>query len=381
MQGPRRPALAEASIFLGFMNRALKGAALLVSLAIGLESATRIDEWVRWKTPLLARAGSVGELIIVDSTGGRGVPGEQYRQYAINSDGFRGPRLRPGKQRVLVVGASETFGLYERAGKEYPRQLQDTLAAAGCNVDVVNSALPGFSLPTLTATYLHRLRGLNAQLVVIYPTPVQYLDYYFPTWEPPLAARGGISSGLRLRSARRLRDHLKVALPQFVQTYLRSIQITASRASMQTGFMFDTIPADRLEAFRRDLRLLIDSAKASGSKVIVATHANSFPPGSPVDSARLVAWTKFYPRASMAVLPAFETAANRLILEEARLAGVASSDLSTAMAPLDPRTAFADFSHFSEHGSAQIAHTLATDILRAHGCPAPTHATTKAVNH
>ena len=209
------------------MNRALKALALVASLAVGLEAATRIDEWVRWKTRALARASSVSELILVDSTGGYGVPGEQYRQFAINSAGFRGPELRSGKARVLVVGASETFGLYERPGLEYPRQLQDTLAAAGCDVDVINSALPGFSLPTLTATYLHRLRALQPALVVIYPTPVQYLDYETPIWKPPASPRGGVPDGYRLRSVRRLRDHLKIALPQFVQTYLRSREISA----------------------------------------------------------------------------------------------------------------------------------------------------------
>lgn len=356
------------------MNRVLKGAALLLAFAVGLEVATRTDEWVRWKTPLLARAGAVGDLIIVDSTGGRGVPGEQYRQFAINSLGFRGPEPRAGKPRVLVVGASETFGLYEPSGHEYPRQLQDSLAAAGCDVDVINTALPGFSLPTLTATYLHRLRGLNASLVVVYPTPVQYLDYETPTWQPPASPRGGTAPGFRPRVARRLRDHMKVALPQFVQTYLRSREISASRVRMTPGFVFDTIPTERLAAFRRDLRSLIDSVKASGSGVLVATHANAFPPGVAPDTARLISWTKFYPRASMSVLPAFERAANALILTDAADAGVASSDLATAMAGRDPATAFADFSHFTEEGSAVVAQVLARDITRAFGCPAATRA-------
>ncbi len=352
-----------------FMNRVLKGAALLVAFAVGLEVATRTDEWVRWKTPPLARAGSVADLIIVDSSGGRGVPGEQYRQFAMNSLGFRGPEPRTGKPRVLVVGASETFGLYERSGDEYPRQLQDSLAAAGCDVDVINTALPGFSLPTLTATYLHRLRGLGASLVVVYPTPVQYLDYETPVWQPPASPRGGIAPGFQLRVARRLRDHLKVALPQFVQTYLRSREISASRERMTPGFVFDTIPAERLEAFRRDLRTLIDSVKGSGAGLLVATHANAFPPDVAPDTARLISWTKFYPRASMAVLPAFERAANALILTEAAAAGVATSDVAAAMAGRDPATTFADFSHFTEEGSAAMAQVLARDIRRAFGCP------------
>lgn len=359
-----------------FMNRVLKGAALLLAFAVGLEVATRTDEWVRWKTPFLARAGALDDLIIVDSTGGRAVPGEQYRQFAINSLGFRGPEPRAGKPRVLIIGASETFGLYERTGREYARQLQDSLAATGCDVDVINTALPGFSLPTLTATYLHRLRGLGASLVVVYPTPVQYLDYETPRWQPPASPRGGTATGFRPRVARRLRDHMKVALPQFVQTYLRSKEISASRERMTPGFVFDTVPPERLEAFRRDLRTLIDSVKASGSQLLVATHANAFPPGVAPDSARLISWTKFYPRASMAVLPAFERAANILILSEAADAGVASTDVATALAGRDPATAFADFSHFTEEGSAVMAHVLARDIRGAFGCPkAPRTAT------
>ena len=352
------------------MNGLLKGAALVTSLAFGLEAGTRVDEWVRWKTPIFSNVQSVAELIRVDSTGGRGIPGAHFRQFAINSLGFRGPEPIGGLPRVLVVGASETFGLYETAGQEFPRQLQDSLAARGCRVDVLNAGLPGFSLPTITATYLHRLRGLHASLVVLYPTPVQYLDTELPVWKPPAVPRGGPEGSVRLRVVRRLRDHLKVVLPRFVQTYLRSREISSSRATMSPGYRFDSIPSDRLAAFGKDLRSLIDSMRTSGGRVIVATHSNSFPPGKPVDTARLIAWTKFYPRASTSVLPAFERAANEQILAEAQSAGATGVDLALAMSKVDPERNFADFSHFTEHGSSVVAHVSATEIMERVGCPA-----------
>ena len=40
---------------------------------------------------------------------------------------FSASKSSPGVVRIATTGASETFGLYEAANKEYPRQLEDSL--------------------------------------------------------------------------------------------------------------------------------------------------------------------------------------------------------------------------------------------------------------
>lgn len=350
------------------MRRLLKVVTSLVALAFGLEAGTRADEAIRWGTPVTSTAASVADIISIDSSGARGIPGRHYRQFAINSLGLRGPEPAGGRPRVLVLGASETFGLYERAGLEYPRQLEDSLRVLGCRVDVLNAGLPGFSLPTLTQSYVRQLRGLHASVVLLYPTPVQYLEDATPVYRAP-AVPVHPDPPQRPRFVRRLRDHLKVVLPKFVQTYLRQREIAASTHASGAA-PWTTVPADRLAAYTHDVLALADSIRADGATAVIATHANAFgDTPRPGDTDRLIAWAKFYPRATPDLLPRFDRVANDSLRVRATAQQLPVLDLAGHMRAGDPDRMFADFSHFSEAGSARVAGFLSRGLLRAAGCP------------
>ena len=67
--------------------------------------------------------------------------------YAINADGFRGPRLRPEKApgvvRLLFLGDSSTFGWPYRYEDTYPDLVRQLLAAGGHGpVEVINAGVP-----------------------------------------------------------------------------------------------------------------------------------------------------------------------------------------------------------------------------------------------
>jgi hypothetical protein len=356
------------AFFPRLMNRLVRVAVWVVSGVLGLEIGTRIDEWVRWKTPLTATAQSVADLIIIDSAGVRGVPGAQYRQFAINRAGLRGPEPRPGIPKVIVLGASETFGLYEPSGKEYARQLEDTLATAGCSVDILNAGLPGQTLPTQAVTYFRHLRALNPALVVLYPTPVQYLDEFRPAFNPPATPRLP-NTRWRTRAFRRIRDHMKVVVPASAQQYLRSRDVVAQRVRIPPDSIYNTLPNARLNAYLSDLRSLVSSITATGVPVVVLSHANSFPPTQTPDTARLIAWAKFYPRASLNVLTVFDRVANDSLRNYLGGPTAHFVDLAASFEQSDPRLMFADFSHFTAAGSAQVAHVVARELLDRVGCP------------
>lgn len=341
----------------------------LLALGAGLELGTRVDERVRLGTPIASAAASVADIITITGEGARGVAGGHYRQFSINSLGLRGPEIVGDRPRLLVLGASETFGLYEAAGKEYPQQLQDSLAAAGCIVDVLNAGLPGFSLPTLAVTYRHRLRQLGATSVVLYPTPVQYLEMSRPAFRPPTGVNPERSLRPRLRFFRRLRDHLKTVLPARIKTYLRTREITAQRAGLGDTPQWTVVPADRLRAYQDDIGSFLDTLAADNVATLFVTHANRFGASVPIDTAMLVAWAKFYPRAALDLLPKFETAANAAGSSIAAARRVPVSDLATALRPLNPDSVFADFSHFTTFGAGKVAGLLARDLLRTSGCP------------
>ncbi len=351
------------------VTRPLQAIALISALAFGLEFGTRVDEFVRWGTPLRSGASSINDIIAVDSLGAHGIAGAQYRQFSFNADGVRGPALTADRARILVIGASETFGLYEPAGKEYPRQLEDSLRVRGCVVDVVNAALPGFSLPTLTVTFVNRLRALHAALAIVYPAPVQYLESERPAFHAPRTPAPAKSLLSSLRIVRRLRDHLKSILPERTKTYLRTREIAAQRLSSPDA-QWTTVPADRRAAYSHDLGTLLDTLTSSGMRVVVATHANAFQTSAPMDTGRLIAWAKFYPKAAMALLPEFDRTANADVAQLAASRGAVVSDLPSTLRRFDVDSVFADFSHFTAFGAAKVAGQLSHDILSHYGCPA-----------
>ena len=182
------------------LRRAIWLAAGLAAFAFSFEGTARLDDLIRYGMPLASPYGSEVDLVVHDSLGMHGRPGAQYLKWTLNALGTRGPevspRPAPGVLRVVATGASETFGQSEGPGREYPRQLEDSLRArfvAGStaswkSVEVLNAAFFGMSLPTATQDVRLRVAGFGPKVVVLYPTSVQYLNDALPTAEPPLAA-------------------------------------------------------------------------------------------------------------------------------------------------------------------------------------------------
>src|SRR5205085_7947430 len=129
---------------------ALHGILVLLSL----ETAARAQDTLRWRAPFF---GEYNEemLFVSDSLGYHLRPNGRFREWRIDSLGFRSPEVTkakpPGVTRVIAVGASETFGLYEEAGKEWPAQLQTLLdSAMPGRYQVLNAAIPGISPDRIT---------------------------------------------------------------------------------------------------------------------------------------------------------------------------------------------------------------------------------------
>ena len=365
---PRRPRVPLAARW---------GALALVAVVVA-EATCRVEEWVRYGTPLLSRAASHDDLFVVDADGAHARPGTHFGKWRINGLGTRGPDAAAAKPRrtlrLITVGASETFGLYESAGREYPRQLEDTLrarrvCAAGWNVEVLNAALAGMSLPTITQDVRSRLQRLSPDVVVIYPTPVGYLDYSLPR---PRAPRPGpveplpFTRALHLRIVDRISNQPKVVFPSVVATWLRRRMTEQARRALPVSDRFETVPPDRLAAFDADLRAVVGSVRAIGATPLLGTHANAFLRGAP-DSVRLASWERFYPRASGTTLIAFEAAAREVTARVARDSGVTVADVARTLASEPSAVAFADFSHFTDHGAARAAAAVADAAAKVAG--------------
>src|SRR5882672_8433158 len=122
---------------------------LVVTLLMSVEVSARVEDRFRTGVPLFSTPDKVADLVVQDALGVRGKPYGHYKVWKLNAFGFRGPEIaqspRPGCIRVMTLGASETFGLYESPGHEYPAQLSNVLREPGC-YEVVNAAIFGLTV-------------------------------------------------------------------------------------------------------------------------------------------------------------------------------------------------------------------------------------------
>jgi hypothetical protein len=352
----------------------LEVVALAVVAFAALELATRLEDRIRFGTPMLSNFTDQADLIVNDRDGMHGRPNARFRKFVLNNHGFRGPDIteRPaaGTTRVFAVGASETFGLGESPGREYPRQLEDSLAAREglgrqLGVDrfeVVNGAMLGMSLPTLTQNVRARLARFAPSVVVAYPTPVQYLMDQRPVAARPDSSVAFVPEpSFRLRVLPRLYEQAKLLIPGPITTRLRARDIERSIRSRPEGWVLTTVPEDRVVAYDEDLRALVGAIRGIGAEPVLMAHVNVFSDDEPRDEPLLTAWRRFYPRASGDVLIDFDRRLRSLTCRIAADSGVALVDAEPLLA--SPRRQwFADYSHFNDRGAGLVAGLVAQAI-------------------
>lgn len=362
--------------------RAAGSLVLLLAMVVGMETAARLQDWVRYRMPMLSRVTAEEDLFVRDSLGAHGRAGAQFKKWKMDSLGLRGPEVpvrRPaGTVRVVVTGASESFGLYESPDEEYPRQLEDTLnaelARGVCGsprprrFDVLNAALPGMSLPTVVQDLHARLARLAPDVVLYYPSPAQYLENDPPRATPPDTTHRlhdlPRANVLHLRALAQLRDALKGLMPEPLLTWLRHRSAESALAGHPASWRFAGVPPDRLARFDLDLRGAVGAIRAVRAEPVLATHASIFTRPHPDSAAQLQAWQKFYPRATGATIIAFDAAADRQGGRIATDSGVVLADVAAVFAARDGAY-FADFVHFTDAGSALVAGTMAPAVLSA----------------
>ena len=369
---PRGPGLRSV---LGWTGIAL-------AMCVVLETTCRVEDWIMYGMPFWARYTSLDQLIVRDAAGMHGRPSAQYEKWAMNALGMRGPAAavvpRPGTHRIITVGASETFGLYESPGKEYPRQLQDSLnalvargqcpAAPDTRFEVLNGAFAGMGLPTIDQDVRNRLARLRPEFIVVYPSPPSYLDD-----EPPRAAAPDssyhateppLSRAFYPRALARLREQLKQIVPEFLKARARVWQARSQATAHPPGWRFEQVPADRVAQYESDLRRLIGSVRSIGAIPVLATHGNEFMGRQSIDRNMFMSWEKFYPRATSTTLVAMDSVARDVTRRVGADSGVVVVDVARTLATAPPR-AFADFVHFTDFGASLVAASLGEGIVSA----------------
>ena len=301
----------------------------------------------------------------------------------MNNLGFRGPDIAPfpapGVTRIAVIGASETFGLYESEGSEYPARMQTLLdSLAPRRYEVVNVGLPGLSLASMIPYIQRAVVPTGASILVIYPTPTFYLDvrplpldYIPPKYSPPAVLTFGDwtieREALSPRITVKAREVLKGLIPNDVVMQVRRMRLAARRSEHDNDWVWRTVPTDRMQILRTHLNRLLASANAEGLQLMLVTHANRFA-GAMQDTAgparrHLVnLMSLYYPQATPQVLIGMDSVANALMRGsgQARGAVVVEAERHITASP----STFADFLHFTDAGADQMARLIVEAILR-----------------
>jgi len=348
---PRRLRAAGLALWLGLVGMAT------------LEAGARLDDWFAYGASPLSKYEFEG-LFRQTGHGLRGVPNARYVRWQLNSIGIRGPEVRAdtGQVRVLTYGASETFGIYEQTGKEYPRVLEAELnrrtRAAG--FEVINAGIPGMRV----GSGIELLRDFGAQFrpafVVIYPTPTHYIGVSRPyCGRAPRAPQPPGSGGFEWRITEKIKDRLKDVLSDDMWMYMRKAAIAWS---MRSSKPLSAVDVSSLDAFEFDLRCAVRTVREIGAIPVLATHANRFGHvRRSTDETWLVGWRMQYPELMEDGFIDLENRANAAIRYVAEQEGVALADAATV---LDGNSRyFADHAHFSDEGAARMGALLADVVL------------------
>ncbi|RME22953.1 MAG: hypothetical protein D6800_10465, partial [Candidatus Zixiibacteriota bacterium] len=306
-------------------------------------------------------------LRIGDSLGFHNRPGARFQKWVIDSFGFRGPEITKAKPdsvvRVIVVGASESFGLGESPGMEYPAQMQRVLdSVAPGRYQVLNAACPGMTPPRIKYFFDNWLVQFDPDILVYYPSPSFYLDNQPIPDSMNIAAINRWRPKHSLRIVDKARIMLKRFIPHRLQTAIRKYLRERRQQKAQDGWVFTEIPQDRLKLFERHLRELIADVKSHGVRVIIGTHGNRFGKVlSSEDEFHLENGLHYNPRVTPEVALAFEPAANKLIENVA----AADSCVLVDIARRVPKGGeyFFDAGHFNDRGASLVAHLFADAVL------------------
>lgn len=347
------------------LRLAAYGAVFLLSM----ELFARVDDRIRWQAPILA-AYSLDNIVLEGPGAPRNRPHTAYQNFRINNHGFRGPDFpleKPaGVVRVAVVGASETFGLYESPGREFPAQMQEILdKIEPGRFQVINAAAVGMTPPRIREYFHQWLTRFAIDVLVFYPTPVFYLDRQppretnlEPVARPPSPVPQHWSD---LRLPQRLWVTLRQRLPDTFQTRLKEYVIALRRREIPHT-PWEQAPTDRAALFRRHLVELATDVQDAGVALVLATHANRFGDDwRKNDRDQMIGWVRFFPDAAPEGLLDMDARGNATIRAVADEFGLPVADVAAAVRKSPDR--FADFAHFTDLGAREAADAMVKAVL------------------
>jgi hypothetical protein len=357
-----------------------------LGVLVALELATRIDQRIEYGAPLLGAYSWDASLLTRDAFGTTGRPGGVYEKWALNDLGLRGPGISkerpPDTRRIVTVGTSETFGLYESPGHEWPRELERLLAEDGEEAEVVNGAFPGLGPASLLVHVRHRLVPLEPTEIVwvvhaalfagTTPDQLRWLVAH-PGGNAP-ERPGPLAAAVTPRLLRHVQEAVLPRAPEVVRRTIERVELAwkswRTRRALGADYRrLRSVTEEEVAAFVFVLDALRDSARDAGATLDVV-----FPPHR-IDDRSLDLHYVNLPRVDEAWL---RSSATRLVAAAER-----EAERDPRIRVVDLRALFAgheaslmaDMVHFNDAGAARfaggVAVALSDDAIRGPATRSP----------
>ncbi len=336
------------------MRCLLRGLLAVAAFCVAAETAARIDDWYKYGADPLAPYSREG-LEDADEYGVRGRPYARFEKWRLNNLGFRGPDVGPkqaGRPRIVVMGSSETFGLYEQEGKDWASQLRGLLEANSREVELINAAFYGFGLQLNLTQLEHRVLPLAPDVIILYLDP--YSGHYLKGTEV-VRSRPQPRPAFEWRLGRKAWSALQGMIPRpLYRQYLRALVERERRVhQLQT---YDRVPPETYTRIRADLQGFADLCRQHGVRLILASHVCR------TDELALLMRQRDRVALTFEAIVEAHERLNALLAETAATNGMPFVDLAAAI-PATPELVV-DASHFSDAGARLVAEQLLPAVSR-----------------
>jgi hypothetical protein len=358
------------------MQRIRKPLRLLIALCLAaatFEIAARIDDWVRFGADPLDYYGSKNLRWVDDQGLPFNRPGVRFEKWRHDEHGFRihpdrvAADAAPGG--IVCLGTSESYGLHESPGQEWPAVLGALVADDG--IRVINASVVGMS-PFQFIPYFERyVAGQRPALVVLLISPFSFVQSM--SGGDPSAPADPQQVG-RMRSAckPRLKEYSRF-LPKARASFMSHLPDRWARAfaigrQRQKSVKQGTAPGgaapsldaplrEHLAAYRSLMDDLAGRLRACGAEVVFTTYPNSLRIDGSLSAAEGLAgrqrWLPAYSPVGLLAISRDFAAATR---EHCDSMGHHLVDLEAAL-PKDDAT-FADSVHLTDVGADLAAHAI-----------------------
>jgi hypothetical protein len=321
------------------------------------EVCARVDDHIGVGAPLFGNY-AMSAMLTHDDYGVVGRPYGRFGKWKLNKLGYRGPDIHPDTPKIICIGASETFGMFESLGMEYPRQLERVINSRqpDLHVEVVNVAYAGQSLRTFSHRIDSTLDTLSPRIAILYPGFLGYIN------DATIGQPDGLDwvrepKGFHSRIVDKLLQSID-RMPQWAENLRFRSHIW--RAVRKNKVIVNTIPESHVEKFRSDLRAVLDGLQEHHVRPVLVTHATFFGKSvEPEERYMLMAWRRFEPNLADDGWLDVERRMNAVIRQEARerhLPLVEASDVLSGPAN------FADWVHFTNQGANKMANLIADKL-------------------